>query len=129
MREEVRTPKAPGAIGPYSQAIRFDAGALLVTAGQLGIDPASGALVEGGIAAECRQALQNLRAVLEAGGSDLSRVVKVTVFLADMDEFAPMNEVYAEFFPAPHPARSAFQVAALPKSARVEIEALALSDT
>lgn len=128
MREAIRTDKAPAAIGPYSQAVRFSAARLIMSAGQLGIDPATGDLVSGGIVAECRRALQNLAAVLEAGGSDLGRVIKVTVFLADMTEFTAMNEVYAEFFPAPHPARSAFQVAALPKGGRVEIEALALVD-
>jgi 2-iminobutanoate/2-iminopropanoate deaminase len=128
MREEVRTGEAPSAIGPYSQAIRFAGNRLVMTAGQLGIDPSSGELVPGGIAAECRRALQNLEAVLVAGGSDMARVVKVTVFLADMAEFAAMNEVYAEFFPAPPPARSAFEVAALPKAGRVEIEALALAE-
>jgi 2-iminobutanoate/2-iminopropanoate deaminase len=127
VREVIQTDRAPAAIGPYSQAIRCQ-GTLVATAGQLGIDPATGELVAGGITPESRRALENLRAVLEAGGSGLERVVKVTVFLADIGEFAAMNAVYADFFRAPHPARSAFQVAALPKGARVEIEALAVTD-
>lgn len=126
MREAIQTDRAPGAVGPYSQGMRFE-GRLVVTAGQLGLDPATGALVPGGLEAECRQALENLRAVLEAGGSGLDRVVKTTVFLADMQDFAAMNAIYATCFRAPYPARSAFQVAALPKGARVEIEALAIA--
>lgn len=125
MKEQVRTEGAPAAIGPYSQAIRFEGGRLVVTAGQLGLDPRTGELVPGGVAAESRQALQNLKAVLEAAGSGLDRVVKVTVFLADIRDFAEMNTVYQQFFSAPCPARSAFAVAALPKGGRVEIEALA----
>jgi 2-iminobutanoate/2-iminopropanoate deaminase len=128
MKEPVRTERAPAAIGPYSQAIRFSGARLVFTAGQLGTDPRTGELVPGGIAAECRQALENLKGVLEAGNSDLDRAVKVTVFLAEMREFAEMNAVYQQFFSAPHPARSAFAVAALPKGARVEIEALAEAD-
>jgi len=125
MKDAIRTTKAPGAIGPYSQGVRFARGGLVVTAGQLGMDPGSGALVPGGIAAETRRALENLRAVLEAAGSSLEQVVKTTVFLADMEEFAAMNEVYATFFVEPFPARSAVEVAELPKGGRVEIEALA----
>lgn len=127
MREAIQTDRAPAAIGPYSQAV-LCRGTLIATAGQLGVDPATGELAAGGITPECRRALENLRAVLEAGGSGLERVVKVTVFLADIGEFAAMNTVYADFFHAPHPARSAFQVAALPKGARVEIEALGVAD-
>jgi len=126
MREAIRTKRAPEALGPYSQGMRFEGG-LVVTAGQLGIDPSTGELVGGGLEAECRQALENLRAVLEAGGSGLDRVVKTTVFLADMADFAAMNAIYATCFTDPFPARSAFQVAALPKGARVEIEALAVA--
>jgi 2-iminobutanoate/2-iminopropanoate deaminase len=127
MKTEVRTAEAPAAIGPYSQGIRFAGGELVVSAGQLGIDPETGELVPGGITAECERALKNLAAVLAAAGAGLDRVVKVTVFLADMGEFAAMNAVYERFFAAPFPARSAFQVAALPKGGRVEIEALALA--
>ncbi len=125
MREEVRTTEAPQAIGPYSQGMRVESRRLVATAGQLGIDPQTGALVPGGIQGECRQALTNLQAVLAAAGSGLERVVKTTVFMADLAEFSAMNAVYQEFFKPPYPARSAFGVAALPKGARVEIEALA----
>ncbi len=124
-KEVVIAEKAPKAIGPYSAAVR--AGALVFTAGQLGIDPATGELVAGGIEAQTRQALTNLQAVLEAAGSGLDRVVKTTVFLKDMGEFGPMNGVYGEFLTGDYPARSAIQVAALPKGAAVEIEAVALS--
>jgi len=123
-RRVVATDKAPAAVGPYSQAIRV--GDLVYTAGQLGIDPATGKLVEGGIQAQTRQALTNLAAVLEAAGSDLAHVVKTTVFLQDIGEFKAMNEVYATFFPQEPPARSAVEVAALPLGARVEIEAVAV---
>jgi 2-iminobutanoate/2-iminopropanoate deaminase len=129
MRMPIETPSAPAAIGPYSQGIRARAaGSLVFTAGQLGMDPATGALVPGGIEAETRQALENLKAVLAAGGSGLERVVKVTVFLQSMGEFAHMNEVYQSYFAPPFPARSAIEVAALPKGGRVEIEAVALAD-
>ena len=123
-KEIVRAEKAPRAIGPYSAAVK--AGDFVYTAGQLGVDPESGEFVPGGIQAETRQALENLRAVLEAAGSSLDQVVKTTVFLRDMDEFAAMNEVYGEFFSENHPARSAVQPAALPKNGAVEIEAVAL---
>ncbi len=118
------TEKAPKAIGPYSQAIR--AGSLVFTAGQVGIDPSTGELVEGGIEAQTRQVLGNLNNVLAAADSGLSSVVKTTVFLKDMNDFAKMNAVYAESFPANPPARSTVAVAALPKGALVEIEAVAL---
>jgi 2-iminobutanoate/2-iminopropanoate deaminase len=119
----ITSEKAPKAIGPYSAAI--DTGAYLFTSGQLGLNPATGVLVEGGIAAETRQALTNLKNVLEAGGASLSDVVKTTVFLRSMDDFAAMNAVYAEFFVKNPPARSAIGVAALPKGAAVEVEAVA----
>ncbi len=129
MRSAVQTERAPAAIGPYSQGNRAEgARALVFTAGQLGMDPKTGQLVPGGIEAECRQALENVKAVLAAGGSGLDRVVKTTVFLQTMDDFARMNEVYQGFFAAPFPARSAVAVAALPKGARVEIEAIAVVD-
>ncbi len=116
--------KAPKAIGPYSAGVTT--GHLVFTAGQLGIDPAAGKLVEGGIQEQTRQALTNLKAVLEAAGSGLDRVIKTTVFLKDMGEFSLMNEVYGTFFTENFPARSAIQVAALPLGGAVEIEAVAL---
>lgn len=119
----VATPGAPRAIGPYSQGIR--AGGLLFTAGQVGFDPATGELVDGGIAGQTRRVLENIRAILEAGGSGLGRVVKTTVYLVDMADFAAMNEVYAGVFGEHRPARSTVAVAALPRGARVEIEAVA----
>ncbi len=124
-KEIVIAEKAPQAIGPYSAGVR--AGEFVYTAGQLGIDPASGAFVAGGIEAETRQALTNLKAVLEAAESSLENVVKTTVFLRDMNDFAAMNGVYAEFFTTNFPARSAIQVARLPKDAAVEIEAVAVA--
>jgi 2-iminobutanoate/2-iminopropanoate deaminase len=123
-KEVIIAEKAPKAIGPYSTAVR--AGQFVYTSGQLGFDPASGELVSGGIEAETHQALTNLMKVLEAAGSSLDQVVKVTVFLRDIQDFAAMNAVYAKFFTAQHPARSAFQVGALPKNGAVEIEAVAL---
>jgi 2-iminobutanoate/2-iminopropanoate deaminase len=122
-RTVVTTDQAPKAIGPYSVAIK--AGPFVFTSGQLGLDPASGALVDGGVEAETRQALTNLRHVLEAAGSSLSLVVKTTVFLRDINDFARMNAIYGEFFTQDPPARSAVQVAALPKGGAVEIEAVA----
>jgi 2-iminobutanoate/2-iminopropanoate deaminase len=120
----VSTDQAPQAIGPYSAGVMV--GNFVFTAGQLGIDPQSGGFVPGGIAAETRQALNNLKAVLEAAGSSLDLVVKTTVFLKDMNDFGAMNEVYAEFFTGKYPARSAVQVARLPKDGAVEIEAVAV---
>ncbi len=125
-KEIVVAEKAPMAIGPYSAAVR--AGQFLFSAGQLGIDPASGEFVPGGIEDQTRQALLNLQAVLEAGGSSLEGVVKTTVFLNNMDDFAAMNGVYGEFFTENYPARSAVQAARLPKGGLVEIEAVALLD-
>lgn len=122
-RQVIHSANAPQAIGPYSQAIRV--GEFVFCAGQTPMEPATGILVEGGIEAQTRRALQNLAAVLEAAGTSLSRVVKTTVFLLDMNDFAKMNAVYAEFFPADPPARSTVQVARLPKDARVEIEVIA----
>ena len=122
-RQAVSTEGAPKAIGPYSQAIRV--GDFVFCAGQAGLDPMTGALVQGGIEAETLRVLQNLSAVLEAAGSSMSRVVKTTVFITNMDEFQKMNAVYAEFFPTPPPARSTVQVSRLPKDACVEIEVVA----
>lgn len=123
----VSTDKAPKAIGPYSQAIRTEN--LVFTAGQVGLDPATMELVEGGVEAQTRQVLTNLKHVLEKADSGLKFVVKTTVFLQDMGDFAKMNEVYAEFFPENPPARSTVQVAGLPKGAQVEIECVALLNT
>lgn len=123
-RTVITTDKAPKAIGPYSVAIRT--GNLVFTAGQIGLDPVSGALVPGGVEAETRQALTNLKNVLADAGSGMERVVKTTVFLRDMADFAAMNAVYAEFFPENPPARSAIAVAGLPKGGAVEIEVVAL---
>ena len=120
----ITTDKAPKAIGPYSAGVK--AGHFVYTAGQLGIDPLAGKLVEGGIESETRQALTNLKNILEAAGSSLGGVVKTTVFLRDINDFAAMNGVYAEFFTEDFPARSAIQVAALPLGAAVEVEAVAL---
>lgn len=122
-REIISTSNAPAAVGPYSQAVKI--GSLVYTAGQLGIDPQTGRLVEGGVQAQTHQALTNLRAVLQAAGIDLGNVVKTTVFMQDMGDFKAMNQVYAEFFPQQPPARSAVQVAALPLNGLVEIEAVA----
>jgi 2-iminobutanoate/2-iminopropanoate deaminase len=121
-KQIISTAQAPKPIGPYSAGIR--AGELVFTAGQVGIDPATGELVAGGIAAETRQALRNVQAILEAAGSSLDRVVKTTVFLRDMADFAAMNAVYAEFFPAAPPARTTIQAGALPRNVAIEIEAV-----
>lgn len=121
--QRIATPDAPGAIGPYSQAI--DTGAYVFCSGQLGLDPATGSLVGEGIAEQTERALQNLGRVLAAAGLGYANVAKTTCFLVDMADFAAFNEVYARFFPEPPPARSTFAVAALPKAARVEIEAIA----
>lgn len=124
-RTVIATDKAPSAIGPYSQAIRADLS--VFASGQVPIDPATGQLVDGDIAAQTRQALTNLSAVLDAAGASLAHVLKTTVFLVDMDDFQAMNAVYAEFFPTAPPARSTIAVKALPRGARVEIEAIALA--
>ena len=124
MRERIQTENAPAAIGPYSQAIK--AGGFVFVSGQIPINPRTGEFVAGGIAEQTRQVLTNLKAVLEAAGSGLDRVVKTTVFLADMKEFSGMNEVYATFFAEPPPARATVAAAGLPRDARVEIEAIAL---
>lgn len=126
-KERIHSDHAPAALGPYSQAIR--AGSLLYTAGQVGLDPATGQLVEGGIVEQTQRALENLGAVLQAAGGTLHDVVKTTVFLADMAHFGAMNEVYKAFFSESHPpARSTVQVAGLPKEALVEIECVAMLD-
>jgi 2-iminobutanoate/2-iminopropanoate deaminase len=123
VREAVSTGDAPAAIGPYSQAIR--AGDYLFISGQIPLDPATATLVDGAIAAQTHRVLQNLGAILRAAGASFDRVVKTTVYLADMGEFAAMNEVYATYFPAPAPARATIQAARLPRDVRVEIDLIA----
>ncbi len=124
-KEVINSKDAPKAIGPYSAGVRT--GNLIFSAGQLGIDPLTGEFVSDEVVEQTRQALKNLKAILEAGGSALDNVVKTTVFLRDMNDFAAMNAVYAEFFTENFPARSAVQVARLPKDAAVEIEAVAVT--
>ena len=119
----ISTTNAPAAIGPYSQAIKV--GELVFVSGQLPIDPATGAFAEGGIKELTRQSLTNMKAILEEAGTSMANVVKTTVFLADMNDFVAMNEVYDEFFAAPFPARSAVAIKTLPKGALVEIECIA----
>jgi 2-iminobutanoate/2-iminopropanoate deaminase len=121
--EVISTKKAPAAIGPYSQAIQV--GNLVYTSGQIPIDPATGTFVEGGIIEQTRQSLTNVKAILEEAGLTMANVIKTTVFMADMNDFADMNSVYAEFFKEPYPARSAVAVKTLPKGALVEIEVIA----
>lgn len=124
-KQTVRTENAPAPIGPYSQGIIAE-GKFLFTAGQVGIDPATGELIQGDVKSQTRQVLENLKAVLSAAGSSLSDVVKTTVFLKSLDDFAAMNEVYTEYFGQYPPARSTVEVARLPRDAKVEIEAIAL---
>lgn len=124
MKHPIATEAAPAAIGPYSQAVQ--AGDTVYVSGQLPIDPATGQMAEGGVAELTRQSLTNIRAILAEAGLTMDHVVKTTVMLADMADFAEMNAVYAEFFTAPYPARSAFAVKTLPKGARVEIECIAV---
>lgn len=125
MREIIKTESAPGAIGPYSQAVR--AGGFVFASGQIPLDPKTGVFVEGGVAEQTQQVMRNLKAVLEAAGTSLERVVKTTVFLADMDDFSAMNEVYGQYFKENPPARSTVQAARLPRDARVEIDVIALA--
>ncbi|HBO90247.1 MAG TPA: reactive intermediate/imine deaminase [Acidobacteria bacterium] len=124
MRKPITTDKAPQAIGPYSQAIA--AGQLLFLSGQIPLDPATGKLVDGGIAEQTHRVMSNLRAVLTAAGASFDNVVRTTIFLADMKDFAAVNEVYGSYFENPAPARACVQVAELPMKARVEIDAIAL---
>jgi 2-iminobutanoate/2-iminopropanoate deaminase len=123
MKHAVSSPDAPKAIGPYSQAVR--AGQLLFASGQIPTDPATGVLVEGDVAAQTRRVFDNLSAVLKAANLSFASVVRTTVFLADMNDFAAMNEVYGKYFSAPYPARATVQVARLPRDARVEIDLIA----
>ena len=124
MKKAISTSNAPAAIGPYSQAIQ--AGNIVYASGQIPIDPATGSFAEGGIKEQTRQSLTNVNAILEEAGLTLANVVKTTVFLADIADFADMNSVYAEFFSEPYPARSAVAVKSLPKGALVEIEVVAV---
>jgi len=126
VRQAVSAPNAAKPIGPYSPAIR--AGNLLFTSGQVGFDPATGALVDGDISAQTDQVMRNIGALLKAAGTDFAHVVRTTVFLADMGEFAAMNAVYGRYMVDPPPARSTVQVAALPRNARVEIDVIAMID-
>jgi 2-iminobutanoate/2-iminopropanoate deaminase len=127
MRRAIRTDAAPSAVGPYSQAIV--AVGLVFASGQIALDPARGALVPGGVEAETRRCLENLRAVLAAAGSGLDRLVRTTVYMTDLGEFETMNRVYAEFMPDPAPARACVQVARLPRGASVEIDGVALAES
>lgn len=124
MREKIATTSAPQAIGPYSQAIK--ANGMLFCSGQVALDPASGELLNGDVRAQTERALKNLEGVLAAAGSSFDKVVRTTVFLTTMSDFSAMNEVYARFFSAPHPARSTVAVSALPRQALVEIDVIAL---
>lgn len=121
----IATQNAPAAIGPYSQAI--EANGTVYVSGQLGIDPSTGSFAEGGAVAQARQSLTNISNILKEAGLSMKNVVKVTVLLADINDFAAVNEVYKDFFEAPFPARSAFAVAALPKGGKIEIEAIAVA--
>jgi 2-iminobutanoate/2-iminopropanoate deaminase len=123
VRQAVSTPSAPQAIGPYSQGVR--AGSLLFVSGQVPIDPATGNIIEGDIAAQTHRVFQNIREILKAGGASFDHVVRTTVFLADMNDFPAMNAVYATYFTAPAPARATVQVSRLPRDARVEIDVIA----
>ncbi len=123
MKEIISTSNAPAAIGPYSQAVK--AGNLLFISGQIPLDPATGEVVEGDVTVQTRRVLDNVKAILTQAGADFSNVVKTTVFLRDMNDFVPMNQVYAEYYPENCPARSAVQVARLPKDVSVEIETIA----
>jgi len=126
MKQAISSTDAPKAIGPYSQAVK--AGQLLFLSGQVPLDPATGQMIDGDIAAQTRRVFENLGAVLKAGGRSFADVVRTTVFLADMNDFAAMNEVYGQYFTEPYPARATVQVARLPKDARVEIDLIASFD-
>jgi len=126
MKQSISSPNAPKAIGPYSQAVR--AGDLLFLSGQVPLDPGTGSLIDGDITAQTRRVLDNIGAVLAAGGRSFADVVRTTVFLADMNDFTAMNEVYGQYFSEPYPARATVQVARLPKDARVEIDVIATYD-
>ena len=124
MRQAIATPLAPAAIGPYSQAIR--AGSLLFVSGQVPLDPATGQIVDGDIAAQTHRVFRNISEILKAAGASFEHVVRTTVFLADMNDFGAMNQVYGDYFTAPAPARATVQVSRLPKDARIEIDVIAV---
>ncbi|XP_075405565.1 2-iminobutanoate/2-iminopropanoate deaminase [Tenrec ecaudatus] len=124
IRKVISTTKAPGAIGPYSQAVMVDR--TMYISGQVGLNPSNGQLVPGGVVEETKQALTNMGEILKAAGCDFTNVVKTTVLLADINDFATVNDIYKQYFKSSFPARAAYQVAALPKGARVEIEAIAI---
>lgn len=126
VRSSVRTDDAPAALGPYSQGVQ--AGRFVFVSGQLALNPATGAFVEGGIGDQTRRVFQNISAILEAGGASLANVVRATVYLADIADFAAMNDVYATFFAPPYPARSTIEAARLPKDARIEVDVIAYVD-
>ena len=123
MRDAISSPDAPRAVGPYSPAIR--AGRLLFLSGQIPLDPATGQMIDGDVAAQTRRVMENLGAVLRAGGLSFAHVVRTTIFLADMNDFAAVNEVYGSYFTPPAPARATIQAARLPKDARIQIDAIA----
>lgn len=118
----IETVKAPAAIGPYSQAVVSNG--MLYASGQIPLDPATGEIVPGGVAAQTKQVLENLKAVVEAGGAEMSSIVKITIYIVDMGEFATVNEIYGSYFSAPFPARACVQVSALPKGVEVEMDAI-----
>lgn len=125
-RETIQTEKAPKAIGPYAQAVKVDCGKMIFCSGQIPLDPKTGEMIEGDIAAQTRQVMENLREVLAAGGATFENVVRCNIFLADMNDFGIVNEVYGEYFPENPPSRATVQVARLPKDARVEIDCIAV---
>lgn len=125
IKQEIKTDKAPAAIGPYSQGIQAEN--LIFSSGQLPIDPATGEIAAGGIEGQAKQVFENLKAVLNASGADLADVIKTTVFIKDMNDFGKVNEIYGSYFSAPYPARSCFEVARLPKDVLIEAEAVALA--
>lgn len=126
MKQTVKTDNAPQAIGPYSQAIKVPCGKMIYCSGQIPLDPKTGQVVGTTGAEQCKQTMENIKGLLAAGGSDLSQVIKTTIFLTDLAEFASVNEVYGSYFPADPPARSTVQVCRLPKDVRIEIEVIAM---
>ncbi len=126
-RQSIQTDRAPKAIGPYSQAVQVDGGKVTFLSGQIPLDPRTGEIVAGDVAAQTERVMENLKAVLAAAGLDFSHVVRTSIFLSDLADFARVNEVYGRYFQGPPPARSTFQVAGLPRGARLEIDAIAIS--